>query len=87
MRFEDLQIIAPILKALKDKNYTEPTSIQIKAIPLVLNRNDVLGTAQTGTGKTAAFAIPIIQLIHRIEPENRGRTKIRALIVTPTREQ
>jgi len=86
MRFEDLQIIAPILKALKDKNYTEPTSIQVKAIPLVLNRNDVLGTAQTGTGKTAAFAIPIIQLIHRIEPENRGRTKIRALIVTPTRE-
>lgn len=86
MRFEDLQIIAPILKALKDKNYTEPTSIQVKAIPLVLNRNDVLGTAQTGTGKTAAFAIPIIQLIHRIEPGNQGRPKIRALIVTPTRE-
>ncbi len=86
MRFEDLQIIAPILKALKDKNYTEPTSIQVKAIPLVLNRNDVLGTAQTGTGKTAAFAIPIIQLIHRIEPGNPGRPKIRALIVTPTRE-
>jgi len=86
MRFEDLQIIAPILKALRDKNYTKPTSIQVKAIPLVLNRNDVLGTAQTGTGKTAAFAIPIIQLIHRIEPGNHDRPKIRALIVTPTRE-
>ncbi|MCD4679803.1 MAG: DEAD/DEAH box helicase [Bacteroidales bacterium] len=86
MRFDDLPIIEPILKALKDKNYTEPTSIQRKAIPLVLNRDDVLGTAQTGTGKTAAFAIPIIQLIDQIGFNNGGRPKINALIVTPTRE-
>ncbi len=86
MKFEDLNLIDPILKALKDKNYTEPTSIQKKVIPLILKRNDVLGTAQTGTGKTAAFAIPIIQLIHRIEGRHQGRPKIRALIVTPTRE-
>lgn len=86
MRFEDLKIIDPILKALKSKNYTEPTLIQEKAIPLILKRNDVLGSAQTGTGKTAAFAIPIIQLIHQIERKENGKPKIRALIITPTRE-
>lgn len=86
MRFEDLKIIDPILKALKDKNYSEPTSIQQKAIPLILQRNDILGCAQTGTGKTAAFAIPIIQLIQRIESREQGKPKMRALIVTPTRE-
>ena len=86
MRFDELELIPPLLKALKDKNYTEPTSIQEKAIPVILERNDVLGVAQTGTGKTAAFAIPIIQLIHRIEKNEHGRPKLRALIVTPTRE-
>ena len=86
MRFDELGIIDPILKALKDKNYTEPTTIQEKGIPLVLQRNDVLGSAQTGTGKTAAFAIPIIQLIHRIESREKGEPVMRALIVTPTRE-
>ena len=86
MRFDELPLIDPILKALADKNYTEPTSIQEKAIPLILKRNDVLGCAQTGTGKTAAFAIPIIQLIHRIESKEGGFPKMRALIVTPTRE-
>ena len=86
MRFDELELIPPILKALKDKNYTEPTSIQEKAIPIILERNDVLGCAQTGTGKTAAFAIPIIQLIHRIEKNEHGKPKLRALIVTPTRE-
>ena len=86
MRFDELELITPILKALKDKNYTEPTSIQEKAIPIILGRNDVLGCAQTGTGKTAAFAIPIIQLIHRIEKNEHGKPKLRALIVTPTRE-
>ena len=60
MRFKDLKLIPPILKALREENYKEPTSIQAKAIPYILNREDVLGTAQTGTGKTAAFAIPII---------------------------
>ncbi len=86
MRFEELKIIDPILKALKNKNYTEPTLIQEKAIPLILKRNDVLGSAQTGTGKTAAFAIPIIQLVHQIERKEQGKPTMRALIVTPTRE-
>lgn len=74
------------MKALKEKGYTNPTPIQEKAIPQVLNRKDVLGCAQTGTGKTAAFAIPIIQLIAEREKPGSGPTKIRSLIVTPTRE-
>jgi len=86
MKFENMNIIEPILKALKDKNYTEPTSIQSKAIPIILEGNDVLGSAQTGTGKTAAFAIPIIQHIHQTEKHQKGKAKIRSLIVTPTRE-
>lgn len=86
MKFEDLPIIDPILRALSDKNYSEPTSIQEKAIPLIVNKNDVLGTAQTGTGKTAAFSIPIIQFIHETESKNTGRPQIKSLIVTPTRE-
>tara|TARA_X000000368_G_scaffold418442_1_gene418093 strand:- start:1848 stop:3104 length:1257 start_codon:yes stop_codon:yes gene_type:complete len=82
MRFEDLHLHASLLKAVKDKNYTHPTAIQKKAIPLILNKNDVLGSAQTGTGKTAAFALPILHhLIHE-----RKNNKIRALVVTPTRE-
>ena len=85
MTFNQLGLIEPIIKALKDKNYQNPTPIQTKAIPLVLKRQDILGSAQTGTGKTAAFATPIIQLIHRIEGRNSD-TKMRALIVTPTRE-
>ena len=85
MKFEDLQLIPEILKALKDEGYTEPTSIQEKAIPLVLNKEDVLGSAQTGTGKTAAFVIPIIQhLAQRNKPD--GKRKINSLVVTPTRE-
>ena len=86
MKFEELKLIEPILKALSDKNYEEPTAIQEKAIPHVLKRKDILGSAQTGTGKTAAFAIPIIQLIHRIESRQKGPTVLRSLIVTPTRE-
>ncbi|MFK7983144.1 MAG: DEAD/DEAH box helicase [Saprospiraceae bacterium] len=86
MRFEDLKLIPSILKALKDKNYIEPTAIQGRAIPLILQRKDVLGVAQTGTGKTAAFAIPVIQLIQRIESKSHGKPIIRALILTPTRE-
>jgi len=87
MTFEDLNLIPPILKAVKAKGYTEPTPIQERAIPLILNKKDVLGCAQTGTGKTAAFAIPIIQLLHKIEGQGNGkRPPIQALIVTPTRE-
>lgn len=86
MQFNQLNIIEPILKALKDKNYIEPTPIQEKAIPFIIEDNDVLGCAQTGTGKTAAFAIPIIQNIYKSEQKLSGKTKIKALIVTPTRE-
>ena len=86
MIFEDLKIIPPILKALKEENYLRPTPIQNKAIPLILNRNDVLGSAQTGTGKTAAFAIPILQFLSEEKTTNNNRKNIKALIVTPTRE-
>ncbi len=86
MKFKELNIIEPVLRALEQKGYTEPTPIQAKAIPHILQKKDVLGCAQTGTGKTAAFAIPIIQLIHESVKNNTGRPKIRSLIVTPTRE-
>jgi len=82
MTFEDLNLHPSLLKAVKDQNYTQPTAIQKKAIPLVLKRNDVLGSAQTGTGKTAAFALPIL---HHLISEKKNN-KIRALVVTPTRE-
>ncbi|WP_297092599.1 DEAD/DEAH box helicase [uncultured Draconibacterium sp.] len=86
MKFEDLKLHPVILKALKDENYTEPTSIQAQAIPLVLEKHDVLGSAQTGTGKTAAFAIPIIQHLINNSEHEKGRRRIKALVVTPTRE-
>ena len=86
MQFEDLEIIEPILKALKEEKYSSPTSIQEKAIPLIINRNDVLGSAQTGTGKTAAFAIPILQHLFLDRSRNNNARKIKALIITPTRE-
>lgn len=86
MQFEELNIIEPILKALKEENYSEPTSIQEKSIPIILDRKDVLGSAQTGTGKTAAFAIPILQHLYLDrQQQNKPRT-INALIITPTRE-
>jgi ATP-dependent RNA helicase RhlE len=86
MRFDNLDIINPILRALKEEQYAEPTSIQEKAIPLILRRKDVLGSAQTGTGKTAAFAIPILQHLYLDRQQNNNSRKIRALIITPTRE-
>lgn len=86
MTFEDLKVIDPILKALDDKGYTHPTPIQEKAIPIVLEHHDMIGCAQTGTGKTAAFSIPIIQLIQRTENQEKGKPTLRALILTPTRE-
>ncbi len=86
MSFENLNLIEPILKALKTEGYTIPTPIQAEAIPLVLRRKDVLGCAQTGTGKTAAFAIPIIQLLCEQQLPVHGRRPIRSLILTPTRE-
>jgi ATP-dependent RNA helicase RhlE len=86
MSFENLNLIEPILKALKTEGYTTPTPIQAQAIPLVLQRNDILGCAQTGTGKTAAFAIPIIQLLCEDKKPVTGKRPIRTLVLTPTRE-
>jgi len=85
MQFSSLHIIDPILRALQEEGYSHPTPIQAEAIPLVLKGGDLLGCAQTGTGKTAAFAIPILQ---RLLENNSRRPvkKIRSLIVTPTRE-
>jgi ATP-dependent RNA helicase RhlE len=86
MTFEDLKLIPPILKALREKKYKEPTSIQAKSIPFILNREDVLGSAQTGTGKTAAFAIPIIQHLSNGQKKINGKSTILSLVLTPTRE-
>jgi ATP-dependent RNA helicase RhlE len=84
MTFKDLYLIEPILKAVEAAGYTVPTPIQAQAIPVVLQQRDLLACAQTGTGKTAAFAIPILQLLHQqATPELRT---IRALILVPTRE-
>ncbi len=85
MQFESLNIIDPILKSLQEEGYTIPTPIQAEAIPIILQGTDLLGCAQTGTGKTAAFAIPILQLLSANKVYDRKR-KIRSLIVTPTRE-
>lgn len=85
MQFQLLNIIEPILKSLKEEGYSTPTPIQAQAIPIILQGNDLLGCAQTGTGKTAAFAIPILQLLSQNKTYDKKR-KIRSLIVTPTRE-
>jgi ATP-dependent RNA helicase RhlE len=85
MTFENLNIIAPIAQALTKKGYTTPSPIQEKAIPFLLEGKDVFGCAQTGTGKTAAFAVPILQLLHQRE-QNGKRAGIKALILAPTRE-
>ena len=86
MLFEDLGIIEPILKALKEEGYSKATAIQEQAIPLVLNKQDVLGCAQTGTGKTAAFSIPILQHLFLKKQEGNYGRNVRGLIITPTRE-
>jgi len=86
MKFEDLNLHPTLLKAVKDQNYTHPTAIQEQAIPLVLKKNDVLGSAQTGTGKTAAFALPILHHLINERNNNDGKKRIRTLVVTPTRE-
>jgi ATP-dependent RNA helicase RhlE len=85
MPFKSLHIIEPILKSLNEEGYTKPTPIQTAAIPIILKGTDLMGCAQTGTGKTAAFAIPILQLLSDRNTHDRKR-KIRSLIVTPTRE-
>jgi ATP-dependent RNA helicase RhlE len=86
MTFQELNLIEPVLKALHQEGYSKPTPIQAQAIPLVLQGNDLLGCAQTGTGKTAAFAIPMLQLLHENAMHGKARKPVRALILTPTRE-
>src|SRR6201991_3343319 len=86
MSFQDLKLIEPILRALKTEGYTTPTPIQEQAIPIVLQHTDLLGCAQTGTGKTAAFAIPILQLLYQDRLQHKEQKTIKALILTPTRE-
>ena len=95
MSFENLNLIKPLLKALEQEGYTTPTPIQQQAIPVILERKDILGSAQTGTGKTAAFAIPILQILNEkrepLKPAGRAsrykqERKIKALVITPTRE-
>jgi ATP-dependent RNA helicase RhlE len=86
MPFEKLSLIEPLVRALKSEGYTSPTPIQQQAIPILLQRRDLLGCAQTGTGKTAAFALPILQLLHQDELYVKGPDGIKALILTPTRE-
>jgi ATP-dependent RNA helicase RhlE len=86
LSFQKLKIIEPILTALKNEGYTTPTSIQEQAIPLILQRKDLFGCARTGTGKTAAFAIPVLQILHEQKLVSKEQHSIKALILTPTRE-
>ena len=86
MSFKDLQLNRPILRAIAETGYDEPTLVQEKTIPLVLSKKDVIVSAQTGTGKTAAFALPILQLLFDKQEASKKGKKIRALIISPTRE-
>ncbi|RUM44487.1 MAG: ATP-dependent RNA helicase RhlE [Desulfocapsa sp.] len=85
MAFSKLGLSDPLLKAIKEQGYTDPTPVQKQAIPIVLSGKDVLAGAQTGTGKTAGFTLPLLQILSKKEPV-KGRRPVRALILTPTRE-
>ncbi len=85
MSFTTLGLSAPILRAIKEAGYTKPTPIQKQAIPIILSRKDILAGAQTGTGKTAGFTLPLLQLLSETQ-KSKGKCKVRALILTPTRE-
>ncbi len=86
MTFNDLNLLKNIQQALAEEGYTTPTPIQQQAIPIILEGTDLVGCAQTGTGKTAAFAIPIINYLHRLVGSSAKKKHIRTLVVTPTRE-
>jgi ATP-dependent RNA helicase RhlE len=86
MTFKELGLAEPILKALQSEGYEHPTPIQERAIPILLKGKDLLGVAQTGTGKTAAFAIPIIHQLYPSQNGQQGKRQLKALVVTPTRE-
>lgn len=83
--FEDLGLAEPLLRALAQNNYTTPTDIQLSGIPILLKKKDLLGIAQTGTGKTAAFALPVLQHLFKTQADPIART-VRALVLAPTRE-
>jgi len=83
--FSDLHLSAPLLKAVHEEGYTNPTPVQEKAIPAILQGRDILAGAQTGTGKTAGFTLPILELLSK-QPRMKGKNPIRVLILTPTRE-
>ena len=85
MKFDDLNLSDPILRSLKDQNYKSPTPIQAKVIPAILNNKDLMAAAQTGTGKTAAFVLPILSILASPKNNYKGH-QLRALIITPTRE-
>jgi ATP-dependent RNA helicase RhlE len=84
MSFNKLGLSAPILKAIEDRGYTEPSPIQAQAIPPILEGLDVMAAAQTGTGKTAGFTLPLLELLSH--GENAQSNQVRALVLTPTRE-
>jgi len=86
MSFNDLGLRAELVRAVSEKGYDTPTPIQTQAIPLVLEGRDLMGSAQTGTGKTAGFTLPILQLLAATPPPQDSRRPVRALVVTPTRE-
>lgn len=83
MTFKDLQLVSPLLKAIEEAKYLNPTPIQAQAIPFILNKKDIIGCAQTGTGKTASYVLPILQHLHNQEKRSN---QIQALIIAPTRE-
>jgi len=85
MSFSTLGLSQPLLKAIKETGYTKPTPIQAQAIPLIIRKKDVLAAAQTGTGKTAGFTLPLLELLSQSKP-NMNKYQIRALVLTPTRE-
>ncbi|MBU2939479.1 DEAD/DEAH box helicase [Lacinutrix sp. C3R15] len=86
MSFKDLQLNKPLLRAIAEAGYDNPTLVQEKTIPFVLDKKDIICSAQTGTGKTAAFALPILQMLYDKQEGSKKGKKIRALIVSPTRE-
>ena len=86
MSFKELHLSAPILKAVADEGYTTPTPVQAQAIPHILAGRDMLAGAQTGTGKTAGFTLPILELLSREQKPQAKKRNIRTLILTPTRE-
>ena len=85
MNFNDLDLLEKIIRSLKDQNYIKPTPIQAEVIPAILNNSDVMASAQTGTGKTAAFVLPILSKLSHPKNNDKGH-QLRALILTPTRE-